>query len=346
MFTENSNYFNKSYYKKVIKENGYSDVEFKTVDFALKNYDVESMQNKFLCHYKGDDFAEAVRNGEKAIVTTGFGMSGLPHLGSMSQVVKICELNRAGMTTQVVLGDLDSYNARNQTLEDALHFKDKFQGLFENIGYKLDNDSIIRDQYSHPEINHTAYLISKYIEDKDFQDAKEDIAHIYEKEGIYDGWSFAMKQALTLMIADFIHLHTHHGYNHIMVMLGLEEHKYVRMATKVIERMGLPIEISGIYGRIIKGLSGYPKMSKSLKGSAIDVSTSESDIYKLLLNDKRNSSDPRNNATFLIMEQVSFYNNEEINTLIEKYEKASDLEWSNIVKDYIENQLLSILRSW
>ena len=344
--SEKKDYFNRAYYQQVIQDHGYSDVEFSTVDFALENYDASSMQRRFLCHHNGNKFAEAVRAGEKAIVTTGFGMSGNPHLGTISQIIKISELNRHGMKTQAVLGDLDSYNARNQSLDDARKLAVGFGGYIEAMGYSASGGSILRDQYSHPEITHTAYLISKYITDQDFDDAKEDIAPIYEKAGIYKGWSFPMKQALTLMVADFIDLHQRHGYDHVMVMLGLEEHKYVQLANKVVERMGLDLNISGIYGRIIKGLSGYPKMSKSLPGSAIDVSTPLPEAKALLHSEVRTTEDPRENGTFLIMEQVSFLNNAEISDIEEIYHNGNDSSWKNAVDYYINTQLKVILENW
>ncbi len=338
--------FSQEYYSKVIKENGYSDVDFNTVNFSLENFDVESMRRRFLCHHNGDFFAEKARYGEASIVTTGFGMSGYPHLGSISQIIKITELNNAGMNTQVVLGDLDAYNARGQSLGEVLKYRSQFMHFIENVGYKSLKGSILRDQYSHPEVNHTAYLISKYLTDADFDNSSEDIANIYEKEGIYNGWSFGMKQALTLMIADFIHLHTHHGYNNIMVMLGLEEHKYVKLASEVVSRMKLPINLAGIYGKVIRGLSGYPKMSKSLKGSAIDVMSSPDEIRSLLLNEPRSERSTQENATFQILDQVSYYSSEEMDQLAYLYQHGSDTEWHNAIESYVNDILLPLLGKW
>lgn len=339
-------FFNKAYYDQTVQTYGYSDVEFKTVDFAIEQYDVPSMQRRFLCHHKGNSFAEAVRTGKKAIVTTGFGMSGNPHLGTISQIIKISELNRHGVATQVVLGDLDSYNARNQPLEEARRLTGQFGKYITKMGYRAGGGSFLRDQFSHPEISRTAYLISKHITDEDFEEAKEDIAPVYERAGVYNGWSFGMKQALTLMVADFIHLHQQHGYSHVMVMLGLEEHKYVRMANKVAERMGLDMEISGIYGRIIKGLSGYPKMSKSLKGSAIDVMTPIETARDLLKQEVQDSDDPRENGAFLIMEQVSFFKNNEIEEIEQIYRTGTNKAWQGAIEYYIENQLEHIIGKW
>lgn len=339
-------HFNEAYYKQKIQDYGYDDVQSSIVDFELGNYDLNSMRRHFVCHHNGDKFAEALRSGGKGIVTTGFGMSGKPHLGTISQIIKICDLSRHGMDTQAVLGDLDTYSSRNQPLEEAQEYAEQFGSYIRALGYQPDSHNILRDQYSYPEITRTAYLISRFITDQDFEDAEEDNSEAYENAGVYKGWSFPMKQALALMIADFVHLHQHGGYDNVMVMLGFEEHKYVHLASKVVERMGLNLNISGVYGRVIKGLSGFPKMSKSLVGSAIDVSTPLSDIKLLLESEKRTTDDARENSTFLIMEQVSFLSTGDIREIEDTYHNGSDASWKGIVNDYINEQLNPILRCW
>lgn len=338
--------FNSAYYKKEIRNYDYGDVQSSEVNFGLGKYNAKSMRRHFICHSNGDKFSQSLDSGKKGIVTTGFGMSGKPHLGTISQIIKICDLNRHGINTQVVLGDLDTHNSRNQPFEEARAYAESFDNFIRSIGYVPSTNNILRDQYSYPEITRTAYLISKHITDLDFEEAEEDNAEAYENAGIYNGWSFPMKQALALMIADFVYLHQNDGYNHVMVMLGFEEHKYVDMATKVIKRMDLDLDISGVYSRVIKGLSGFPKMSKSLAGSAIDVSTPLPEIYKLLQSENRITEDPRENSTFLIMEQVSFFSNDKMREIEEVYHCGSDDAWADVISAYIDNQLTPILKCW
>lgn len=73
------------------------------------------------------------------------------------------------------------------------------------------------------------------------------------------------------MVADFIHLGMADKNKSVMVMLGLEEHLYVRIAKDVIKRMKMPFHLGAMYSKIIKGFNGFPKISKSIPGSSINV---------------------------------------------------------------------------
>lgn len=337
--------FDDKFYKRIIDVNGYAPADFEPVDFNLNGLDAEWLKRKFVCHHNGQRISQGLKNGEKTIISTGFGMSGKPHMGSISQILKITALSNAGVHTQMVLGDLDAYNARKQTLPQVKKYAEGFSAFARSLGYN-EQTGVIRDQYQHPEINRTAFLISKYITDDDFEKATEDLADTYKKQGVYNGWSFGMKQSLTLMVADFIHLHIDEGYQNVLVMLGLEEHKYVRLAKTVAERMGLDVNIGGMYGRVIRGLGGFPKMSKSLPGSSIDVGTPDEDIRKTLLSERRISQECRDNAAFQIIEQVSYLDSQALKEVEKIYEKGSDAEWASLVGRYIDDCLLPILSKW
>ena len=223
--------FNDDYYKELIKKHNYDPIDFKKINFSLNSLDIDALEKRFVCHHHGDIFAKNLNDGKKTIVTTGFGMSGNPHMGSISEMLKIIELQKAGLKTQIVLGDLDSYNARNQPLDIVRKRVTIFKRFLENLGYKP-REGIIRDQYSYSEIIRTAFLVAHYLDDKDFDDAEEDISYIYKKNGVYKGIVFPMKLSLLLMIADFIHLGLVEGYENILVTLGVEEHKYVLLHKK------------------------------------------------------------------------------------------------------------------
>lgn len=335
--------FDDTYYSRIIKKHGYNPVDFKKINFNLKNLDMQTLEDKFVCHHDGDIFVDRMKKGYKSIITTGFGLSGKPHLGSISAILKIVALSGTGLKTQVVLGDLDSYNARNQELETVRKRVKQYKKFIERLGYNKNN--ILRDQYSHTEILHTAFIIAHYLKDEDFIEAEEDIAYIYKDEGIYSNFSFPMKLSLLLMIADFIHLGIVDGYTNIMVMLGIEEHKYVLLAKKVVERIGLKIKISAMYGKMIKGLNGYPKMCKSIEKSSINVSTRREDIFSLLCNNSDSLENVDNNAVFQMMEQTSYYTSGQLKNIRSVCKNNDKEKWLKIVDEYAE-MLNKILIKW
>ncbi len=335
--------FDDSYYSEIIKKYNYNPVDFKKINFSINNLDIATLESKFVCHHNGDVFVDNMKKGQKSIITTGFGLSGNPHLGSISEMLKIVAFSKAGLNTQVVLGDLDSYNARNQEIDIVRKRVKLYIKFLKNLGYNKNN--ILRDQYSHVDVLHTAFIIAHYLTDEDFTEAEEDISYIYKKEGIYKNFSFPMKLSLLLMIADFIHLGTVNGNKNIMVMLGMEEHKYVLLAKKVVERMNLKINISAIYGKIIKGLNGYPKMCKSIKKSSISVLNTPKEILSLLYNNSDSLDNIDNNAVFQMMEQTSYFTASQLKDIRSICKRGDKKEWTKVIKKY-SIMLNKILSKW
>ena len=335
--------FDDNYYRKVMKEHHYDPMEFCPIDFNLNHIDSRNLQYKWLWHYKGNAFADSLNKGNKCIVTTGIGLSGTPHLGTLSQILRAIFLQKNGLKVQIVLGDLDSYNARNQPLDVVLKRAEKYADFIQKLGFDTEK-GILRSQYNHEEILKTAYLISKVLKDQDFYDAEEDLSDLYKKKGIYPGIEFPVKQAILLMTADFIHLGKVDGYSNILVTLGLEEHLYVQIANKVVSRMKYPFKVSSMYSRIIKGFNGYPKMSKSIPESSIRVDMSYKEMYDKRMNEEGEYVSPLDSVVYQMMCAVSYYSPDELDRLFEEC-KQGGTEWINSKKTYV-NMLYEICNKW
>ena len=119
------------------------------------------------------------------------------------------------------------------------------------------------------------------------------------------------------MTADFLDLLCNHGYDGVLVMLGIDEHRYVLFAQNVFEKMlqddmfkqGI---IAAIYSPMIKGFYGYPKMSKSFPESSINTETSKDEIIERLMNGEGDYVNPYDNVVFQIMTQVGGYSTQEL----------------------------------
>src|SRR5258706_4306472 len=108
--------FDAQYYQTVIELYGYDALEFSPLDFGIGSLDAALVQRRWLCHHDGRAFLDVAMAGRPCIVTTGFGLSGTPHIGTLSQILGAILLQRASIAVQIVLGDLDAYNARGQDL--------------------------------------------------------------------------------------------------------------------------------------------------------------------------------------------------------------------------------------
>ena len=237
-------------------------------------------------------------------------------MGTLSQILRAIFLQKSGLKVQIVLADLDSYNARNQPLEVVLERAEMYKKFIKKLGFD-DTKGILRSQYNNEEILKTAYLISKVLKDKDFKEAEEDLSELYQKKGIYPGIEFPVKQAILLMTADFIHLGKVDGYSNVLITLGLEEHLYVQIANKVVDRMNYPFTISSMYSRIIKGFNGYPKMSKSIPESSITVNMSYEKMYDMIMNQEGDYVSPMDSVVYQMMCAVSYYSPDDLDELYE-----------------------------
>ena len=275
------------------------------------------------------------------IISTGVGLSGIPHMGTLSQILRAIFMQKNGFNVQLVLGDLDSYNARNKDFHYVVDLSRRYEDFICRIGYDS-SKGILRNQRDYPEINRSAFLLSKYVSDQDFLDTEEDLSELYIREKAYNGITFPVKQSILLMLADFIELSR--DYSATIVMLGLEEHKYVRLARTIVERSMSSFNICSIYSRIIRGLNGYPKMSKSIRGSAITVDMSPTEIRNFIINESDDYDIPENSVIYQMISSVSDYTSEEI---VEIYTecKNKNTYWLMRKKDYAE-RLVRICTNW
>ncbi|MCY0942440.1 hypothetical protein [Streptomyces antarcticus] len=272
--------FDTAYYENVIDQHRYERLGLGTIDFALAGMSPDDLRTKWVCHTGAREFAEAVTSGQPAIVTTGVGLGGPPHAGTVFQLLRAIKLQQEGLDVQIVLGDLDSYNARRTPLDVVRRIADQYEEFVRRLGFD-DQRGVLRRQEGHTDVLATAFLLSRHLDDSDFQWAEEDLSGLYRSHGVFDHLSYGMKQATLLMAADFVQLLSEG--RHVLVSLGVDEHKYVALARRGADRWGLPAHrLSGIYTKMIPGLGGLPKMSKSIPGSGIDASMYAEDIRALL----------------------------------------------------------------
>ena len=330
--------FNEEYYNKVISEYNYNPMDFAPMNFEFCSIPKDVMKLKWLCH-SGID--KIVTSNQNFVVTSGVGLSGIPHMGTLSQILRAIFLQKNGVPVQMVLGDLDSYNARGKDLDYVIDLSKRYEEFVYALGFDSKN-GIVRNQIDYPEINQNAYLLSKYVTDQDFMDTEEDLSELYIKNKVYSGITFPVKQAILLMISDFISLTRE--YKNVIVMLGLEEHKYVLLARKIVERMGINAEIYSMYSRIIKGLNGYPKMSKSIRGSGITVDMSADEIRHSIIYQSDDYDIPENSVIFQMISAVSDYSVDEITEIFTECQNKS-IRWKEYKRDYAE-RLVSICEKW
>ena len=91
----------------------------------------EDLSLAWFCHHDGDKLAQhAAIDAERVKVITGIGLSGTPHLGTLSQMLKAIRLQQyTNLAVKFVLGDLDAYNGKSTPLEYAKTLGDKVKKI-------------------------------------------------------------------------------------------------------------------------------------------------------------------------------------------------------------------------
>jgi tryptophanyl-tRNA synthetase len=298
--------FSEAYYRRVLAEFGYAPFDLRQFDFALAGLDAETLNARYLCHHNGEHFLRAAPT--RRMVTTGFGMSGVPHLATVAHILKMIELQRGGERCQIVLGDLDAYNGKARPYAEVRELADRFQEFALLLGFDAEA-GILRSQQGHLPALEAMYLLGRYVDQDDFDAAEEDNHGYYGARGLVDKpMTFLRALSLSLMAADFLALGQ--DFDAVLVMLGVDEHRYVRFAQYAKGRMDehVPLRadfaLTAAYTRMVPGFDGHPKFSKSIPGSAIDVATPPDEIRRLLTAEP---PVPEDSATYQLMCQLPTY---------------------------------------
>ncbi len=333
--------FNQEYYEKVVNQNGYKFCA--NLEMPLPGLSVSEMQ-KWLCVYNLPSNLVTNLDPKDTLFIAGVGVNREPHIGTISQLLRMLYLQKKGYNVQIILGDLDCYNARGTDLESIRAIVEKYNAFLDALGFDH-NLGVIRNQLDHEEVMKTAFLIAPKISDNDFYDVQEDLYTYYKKKGILtEEITFPVKQSILMMFADFIHNGFTSQFKHIIVLSGIDEHTYVPKAAEIARRMNIDMTLSGMFSKLIAGFNNQPKMSKSLPDSSIWVTMSFSEILDMLLNHDNGYTDYNDSIVFQLMSSTFIYSDEELQKMAEHCTENSD-EW---VKDKIDfsKKLFELCRIW
>lgn len=270
-------------------------------------------------------------NKKGTLFSVGIGLNNSPHLLTIVQLINLIKLQKLGFQTQAVLGDLDVILARKDIdSHDKLIIK--YKNFLIKLGYNL-AQGIIRTQYEETTVARNLLLISPYVLEADFDYVKEDLIDYYAKsaENVLD---FPTKISYLLMVSDFISPIMTQNYDRTVVCCGIDESKYAILANKVLRRMELDGNISGLFTGITQGLNGHPKMSKSIPESCIFLTDERDKIFKSIIDGKKH--DQNSMQCKLAIAFLAGQGEESKNSILSRYCNGIDVtELEKILVDYI-----------
>lgn len=281
-------------------------------------------------------------------VVTGFGPTNAPTAGSLSVMLGIVELQRAlDCPVTVVISELGAWNSRNVPWADLIDVRDQMIAFLRHLGFDeksgtlrshVDFDNLVR-----------AGRIARFLSREDFLNHRESLLDLYGSHGLLGSEVGIIVDSL-YTVADILGP-AEEGAHRILMVSGLEEAYFTELARLVLRRqtaaddlsLGWHATVGALYFRVLEGLAGYPKMSKSIPASAIHVGMSPDDLTACICTD-----DPANQAPLLSAIQLaSGWTADQITAAKEFYVRRGDdpSQWRAIKRDYLET-FLDFAEQW
>ncbi|GGJ88331.1 hypothetical protein GCM10010123_17380 [Pilimelia anulata] len=223
-------------------------------------------------------------------VVTGFGPTNAPTAGTLSVMLGAVELQRrlkAPMT--VVISDLGAWNSRNVPWPVLIRVRDQMSAFLIELGLDpetaglrshLDHDNLVR-----------AGRVARYLSRADFQQHRESLLELYADHGLLGSEIGVVVDSL-YTVADVLGPFDS-GASSVLMVSGMEEAYFTDLARLVLDRQAAAGELSldwngrigALYFRVLEGLAGYPKMSKSIPASSIHLNMAPDEIAERVLSD-------------------------------------------------------------
>lgn len=233
---------------------------------------------RLLHRFSHTDGAEEVIGppADELHVVTGFGPTNAPTAGSLSVMLGIVELQRLlNCPVTVVISELGAWNSRNVPWDQLIAVRDQMMAFLRGLGF----DEKTGNLRSHLDPGNLARAgkIARFLTRQDFLDHREDLLDLYDSHGLLGSEIGLVVDAL-YTVADVLGP-AESGGQRILMVSGLEEAYFTKLSRLVLQRqagagslsLGWNATIGALYFRVLEGLAGYPKMSKSIPASSIHV---------------------------------------------------------------------------
>lgn len=286
---------------------------------------------------RADEVLKPGGDGSLAVVT-GFGPTNAPTAGTLSVMFGIVELQqRLGVPVTVVISELGAWNSRRVPWARLEAVRDQMLAFLQVIGFDTDR-GILR---SHMDFGNLARAgkIARFLGRQDFLDHRESLLELYDEHGLL-GSEVGVTVDSLYTVADVLGP-VEGGARRVLMVSGIEEEYFTQLARLVLDRqaaagdlsLGWDATIGALYFRVLEGLGGYPKMSKSIPASSIHLGMPEGELGLRVLSDDE-ASQP---ALFSAIQLSSGWAEEQISEARAAYaaRTLSPAPWREVKASYL-----------
>jgi hypothetical protein len=275
-------------------------------------------------------------------VVTGFGPTNAPTAGTLSVMLGVIALQRALLApVTVVISELGAWNSRNVPWPRLEAVRDQMVAFLQEIGFDT-GTGVLRSHLDHANLVR-AGKIARFLARQDFLDHQEELLGLYESHGLLGSEIGLMTDSL-YTVADVLGP-ADDGADRILMLSGAEEAYFTGLARLVLARqagagplaLGWDARVGALYFRVLPGLGGYPKMSKSIPASSIHLAMPADDLAARILDPFPASQE----ALLAAIELSSGWDDERLTRARTAY-SGRDREpasWDRVRREYLDSFL-------
>lgn len=225
-------------------------------------------------------------------VVTGFGPTNAPTAGTLSVMLGAIEMRRyLRVPMTVVVSELGAWNSRNVRWDKLVAVRDQMSSFLRAIG--LDSQAGLPPVQLRSHVDPANLVrcgrIARFLTRQDFLDHHENLVDLYQDHGLLGSEVGIMVDAL-YTVADILGP-VEECAPRVLMLSGLEESYFIELSRLVLQRqseagelsLGWQVELGALYFRVLEGLGGYPKMSKSIPASGIHLGMADDEIIERIL---------------------------------------------------------------
>ncbi len=241
------------------------------------------------------DQADAILQADGSLaMVTGFGPTNAPTAGTLSVMLGIVELQRQlEVPMTVVISELGAWNSRNVPWAQLEAVRDQMFAFLEVIGFDTRRGTL----RSHLDFGNLARAgkIARFLGRQDFLDHRESLLELYDEHGLL-GSEVGVTVDSLYTVADILGP-VEDGARRVLMVSGLEEAYFTELSRLVLARqaaagklsLGWHADVGALYFRVLEGLGGYPKMSKSIPTSSIHLGMATEALAERIFSDEEAS---------------------------------------------------------
>lgn len=252
-----------------------------------------SLVRRFSHADQAETVLRANDDGSLAVVT-GFGPTNAPTAGTLSVMLGIVELQRQlNAPVTVVISELGAWNSRNVPWAQLEAVRDQMFAFLQAIGFDTNRGTL----RSHLDFGNLARAgkIARFLGRQDFLDHRESLLELYDEHGLL-GSEVGVTVDSLYTVADILGP-VEDGARRVLMLSGLEEAYFTELARLVLARqraagklsLGWNADVGALYFRVLEGLNGYPKMSKSIPASSIHLGMTAETLAKRVFSEEEAS---------------------------------------------------------